>query len=157
MITEKDREYMRMAMALAKDAAAVDEVPVGAVIVRRDEVIASAFNTRETDKIATRHAEIRAIEEACRKLGGWRLPDTTLYVTMEPCAMCAGAVINARISRVVFGVCDLRFGAFGSLFNLAEYPLNHKVEVEGGVYENENRDILSAYFRRKREKAKDDG
>ncbi len=155
MITDKDREYMKMAMALAKEAEAEDEVPVGAIIVRGGEVIAKAHNTRQTEKIATRHAEISVIEEACRVLHGWRLPDTTLYVTMEPCVMCAGAVINARIPRVVFGVSDVRFGAFGSLLDLSKIPLNHKVEVEGGVFEDENRDMLSAYFKRKREKAKD--
>ncbi len=152
MITDSDRAYMKIAMELAMEAEAADEVPVGAVIVRDGQVIAKACNTRERDKTATRHAEISAIEEACKALGGWRLPDTTLYVTMEPCVMCAGAVINARISRVVFGVPDLRFGAFGSLLNVAELPLNHKVTVEGGVYQDENRDILSAYFKRKRNK-----
>jgi len=145
-----DEKYMREAMELAKAAEEIDEVPVGALIVRDGRVIARAFNTRESSKCATHHAEILAIEEACRTLGGWRLPGTTLYVTMEPCAMCAGAIVNARIPRVVFGTEDIRFGAFGSLLNLAELPLNHKPELRPGVLAEENRNILSAYFKRKR-------
>lgn len=147
-----DEKYMREAMELAKAAEEIDEVPVGALIVRDGRVIARAFNTRESSKCATHHAEILAIEEACRTLGGWRLPGTTLYVTMEPCAMCAGAIVNARIPRVVFGTEDIRFGAFGSLLNLAELPLNHKPELRPGVLAEENRNILSAYFKRKRKK-----
>ena len=141
---------MREAMALAKMAEDIDEVPVGALIVRDGEIIAKAYNTRETSKCATHHAEILAIEEACRVLGGWRLPGCTLYVTMEPCAMCAGAIINARIPRVVFGAPDLRFGAFGSLINLADVPLNHKPEILGGVLVDENVEMLRAYFKKKR-------
>ena len=146
-----DEYYIREAMRLAKCAEDIDEVPVGAVAVRDGKIIASAFNTRESSKCATHHAEILAIEEACRALGGWRLPGVTLYVTMEPCAMCAGAIINARIPRVVFGTRDIRFGAFGSKLDLAAIGLNHTPEIKGGVLEDENRDMLSAYFRRKRE------
>lgn len=142
---------MREAMRLASLAEQIDEVPVGALVVRDGEVIARAYNTRETTKCATHHAEILAIEEACRTLGGWRLPGTTLYVTMEPCAMCAGAIVNARIPRVVFGTRDIRFGAFGSKIDLAKAELNHTPEIVGGVLEDETRDMLSAYFRRKRE------
>ena len=149
-VTEIDVEYMREAMRLARLAEEIDEVPVGALVVRDGKVIASAYNTREHSKCATHHAEILAIEAACRALGGWRLPGCTLYVTMEPCAMCAGAIINARIPRVVFGAPDLRFGAFGSLINLADVPLNHKPEVIGGVLKNENVDILRSYFKKKR-------
>ena len=147
-----DELYMNAALDLAREAAERDEVPVGAVAVRDGVVIARASNTRETSKCATHHAEILAIEEACRALGGWRRPGVTLYVTMEPCAMCAGAIINARIPRVVFGAPDLRFGAFGSLIDLAAVPLNHKPEVEGGVLGAECADVLSSYFRRKRQK-----
>ncbi len=147
-----DEKYMREAIALALEAERADEVPVGALIVRDGAVIARAFNTREGTKCATHHAELLAIEEACRVLGGWRLPDTTIYVTMEPCAMCAGAIINARVERVVYGTPDLRFGAFGSLLDLSSIPLNHKPEVVGGVLADEMRDILSAYFKRKRKK-----
>ena len=152
-----DEYYIREAMRLAKCAEEIDEVPVGAVAVREGKIIASAFNTRESSKCATHHAEILAIEEACRALGGWRLPGVTLYVTMEPCAMCAGAIINARIPRVVFGTRDLRFGAFGSKLDLSSIGLNHTPEIKGGVLEDENRDILSAYFKRKRAAKKSDG
>lgn len=153
-IIKDDEYYIRLAMAEAEKAESIDEVPVGAICVRDGKVISSAYNTRESTKCATHHAEILAIEEACRTLGGWRLPGVTLYVTMEPCPMCAGAIINARIPRVVFGTRDIRFGAFGSLTDLSALALNHKPEVVGGVLEEENRSVLSAYFRRKREKSK---
>ena len=149
----EDEIYMREALRLAEEAAERDEVPVGAVAVRDGVIIARASNTREASKCATHHAEILAIEEACRALGGWRLPGVTLYVTMEPCAMCAGAIINARIPRVVFGAPDHRFGAFGSLIDLSEGPLNHKPEVTGGTLGDEAADVLSAYFRKKRKKS----
>ena len=149
-IIKTDEYFMREAMRLAEEARALDEVPVGAVAVRDGEIIARAYNTRERSRCATHHAEIRAIEGACRALGGWRLPGVTLYVTMEPCAMCAGAIVNARIPRVVYGAPDLRFGAFGSLIDLSEVPLNHKPEVTGGVLGDECRDMLSNYFRTKR-------
>ena len=149
---ELDVKYMREALALAKEAEERDEVPVGALIIKNGEVIARASNTRESSKCATHHAEILAIEEACRVLGGWRLPGTTLYVSMEPCAMCAGAIINARIPRVVFGAMDFRFGAFGSRLNLAEAELNHKPEIVRGVLGDEAAEMLSSYFRKKRKK-----
>ena len=149
---ENDIIYMRRAIELARVAESIDEVPVGALIVRDGEIIAEAYNDREHSKCATHHAEILAIERACNALGGWRLPGTTLYVTMEPCTMCAGAIINARIPRVVYGAPDLRFGAFGSLIDLAAVPLNHTPEVVGGVLGDEAADILSAYFRQKRKK-----
>ena len=145
-----DEDFMRIAISLAREAEALDEVPVGALAVRNGEIIATAYNTREGSKCATHHAEILAIERACAALGGWRLPGVTLYVTMEPCAMCAGAIINARIPRVVYGCPDLRFGAFGSLIDLASVPLNHKPEVVGGVLGDECREMLTAYFRKKR-------
>ena len=148
--TDEDVAFMKEAMALAMMAEEIDEVPVGALIVRDGKIIARAYNTRESSKCATHHAEILAIEEACRTLGGWRLPGCTLYVTMEPCCMCAGAIINARIPRVVYGAPDLRFGAFGSLINLAEIPLNHKPEIVGGVLGEENVQILRSYFKKKR-------
>lgn len=145
-----DEQFMREAIELAKSAEKIDEVPVGAVAVRDGKIIAAAYNTRETSKCATHHAEILAIEGACAALGGWRLPGVTLYVTMEPCAMCAGAIINARIERVVYGAKDFRFGAFGSALDLNEAGLNHKLEVIGGVLGEECADILTAYFKRKR-------
>ena len=148
-----DEIFMQEAIDLAKEAEMIDEVPVGAVAVRDGVVIARAFNTRETSKCATHHAEILAIEKACEALGGWRLPGVTLYVTMEPCAMCAGAIVNARIERVVYGAKDFRFGAFGSALDLNEAGLNHKPEVVGGVMGDECADMLSMYFKNKRKKS----
>ncbi|MBO5009786.1 MAG: tRNA adenosine(34) deaminase TadA [Clostridia bacterium] len=150
-IYENDEYFMREAIKLALEAEERDEVPVGAVAVREGKIIARASNTREESKCATHHAELLAIEECCRTLGGWRLPGVTLYVTMEPCAMCAGAIINARVPRVVYGAPDLRFGAFGSLIDLSEVPLNHKPEVVGGVLGEECAKILSDYFKKKRQ------
>ncbi len=152
MIDEKDVEYMRNCLSLAKQAAELDEVPVGAIIVHGGEVVASAHNMRETEKCATKHAEIIAIENACRKLGGWRLPDCTLYVTLEPCIMCAGAIVNARINRVVFGAYDEKSGGFGSVINASELRLNHRVVSEGGCLSDECKGILGEYFRQKRKK-----
>ncbi|MBR3806148.1 MAG: tRNA adenosine(34) deaminase TadA [Clostridia bacterium] len=150
-IYENDEYFMREAIKLALEAEERDEVPVGAVAVREGKIIARASNTREESKCATHHAELLAIEECCRALGGWRLPGVTLYVTMEPCAMCAGAIINARVPRVVYGAPDLRFGAFGSLIDLSEIPLNHKPEVVGGILGEECAKILSDYFKKKRQ------
>ncbi len=147
-----DEIFMEEAIKLALLAAQRDEVPVGAVAVREGKIIASAFNTREESKCATHHAEILAIEAACRALGGWRLPGVTLYVTMEPCAMCAGAIINSRIERVVYGAKDFRFGAFGSALDINAAGLNHKVEVVGGVLGEKCAGILSSYFKNKRKK-----
>lgn len=149
-VIKNDEYFMRLAMELAKRAEEIDEVPVGALVVRDGEIVSTAFNTRESSRCATHHAEILAIEEACRVMGGWRLPGVTLYVTMEPCAMCAGAIINARISRVVYGCPDLRFGAFGSLIDLSAVGLNHKPEIVGGVLEEECREMLTSYFKKKR-------
>lgn len=159
--SEDDVRFMRRAIELARIAESIDEVPVGALAVRDGKIIAEAYNTRETERCATHHAEILAIERACAALGGWRLPGVTLYVTMEPCAMCAGAIINARVERVVFGAPDLRFGAFGSLIDLGAVGLNHRPEILGGVLKDENVEILQSYFKRKREqkvknKAKND-
>lgn len=146
----EDEGFMRLALQLAEQAAREDEVPIGAVLVQDGRVIATAYNRREQNKCATHHAEVLAIEEGCHALGGWRLPRCTLYVTMEPCAMCAGAIVNARIDRVVFGVPDLRFGAFGSLFDLSALPTNHTPTVEGGLLSEESLSLLRAYFKEKR-------
>ncbi len=148
----RDELFMREAMQLAALAEKIDEVPVGAVCVKDGEIISRAYNTRETTKCATHHAEVLAIEEACRVLGGWRLPGVTLYVTMEPCVMCAGAIINSRIERVVYGAPDLRFGAFGSLIDLSKIAFNHKPEITGGVLRDECAAILTDYFVKKRKK-----
>ena len=147
-----EEKFMKAAIAQAKLAAKKGEVPVGAVIVRDGEIIARAYNTRETDKNALCHAEIKAIRKACKKLGGWRLTRCELYVTLEPCPMCAGAIVNARIGRVVFGCKDARAGAMGSVLNLPAYPLNHRPRCDCGVCENECRAALQDFFaaRRKR-------
>ena len=150
----QDEIFMSEAIRLAMEAAERDEVPVGAVAVRDGKIIAMASNTRESTKCATHHAEILAIEDCCRALGGWRLPGVTLYVTMEPCAMCAGAIVNSRIERVVYGAKDFRFGAFGSALDLNAAGLNHRPEVVGGVLGEECADILSSYFKNKRKKVK---
>lgn len=152
-----DEMFMEEAISLAREAEKIDEVPVGAVAVRDGKIIARAFNTRETSKCATHHAEILCIEEACRALGGWRLPGVTLYVTMEPCAMCAGAIVNSRIERVVYGAKDFRFGAFGSALDLNAAELNHKPDVEGGILGEECADILTSYFKNKRKKPQNNG
>ena len=144
---ELDRRFMQAALEEAKNAANEGEVPVGAVIVRSGEVIATGRNRRETGKNALAHAELEAIDNACRALGGWRLPGCTLYVTLEPCPMCAGAIINARIERVVFGAYDKKAGSVRSIVRLFDLPYNHRPEVRGGCMEEECADILSAFFR----------
>ena len=145
-----DEECIARVMNLAKKAAEIDEVPVGAMVVCLGKIVFEAYNQREHSRIATHHAEVLAIEGACKVLGGWRLPFSTLYVTMEPCVMCAGAAINSRVERIVYGAKDLRFGALGSLFDLTELPLNHRPKVLGGVLEDECKNILAAYFKGKR-------
>lgn len=151
----EDIKYMERAIELAKKAYDEGEVPVGALIVRRGEVIAEGYNRREVGKNALLHAETSAISAACEALGGWRLPECTLYVTMEPCPMCAGAIVNARIDRVVYGVKDERAGAFGGVLDLNEYPLNHKVQITGGVCEDECRTLLQDFFKKLREKRRE--
>lgn len=147
-----DEMFMRVAIDQAKIAASIDEVPIGAVIVRNGEIIAKSYNTRESDKNPTAHAEMKAIETAASYLGGWRLLECTLYVTVEPCVMCAGAVINARIPRVVYGASDFRFGGMGSLYSIHEGKLNHTPEVVKGILERECAELMSDYFRKKRGK-----
>ncbi len=146
-----DEIFMREALCEAEKASALDEVPVGAIIVRDGKIIARAYNTREKDKNALCHAEIKAINEACAYLGGWRLVGCTLYVTLEPCPMCAGAIINARVERVVYGAPDHKAGAFGTMINLNDYPL-FKPQITGGVLSEECGSILSKFFKTKREK-----
>ena len=143
----KDVIYMRAAIDLAKKAAELGEVPIGAVVVKDGEIVGEGFNLRENSKLSTAHAEIAAIESACKNLGGWRLFGCTLYVTLEPCAMCAGAIVNSRIDRVVYGASDIRFGACGSLFNINSYPLNHAFMIESGVCEEECKTLLSDFFK----------
>lgn len=146
-----DERYMRLALALAAEAAAEGEVPVGAVIVRDGAVVGTGRNRRETARSALAHAEIEAIADACRRLGGWRLFGSTLYVTLEPCPMCAGAIINARIDRVVYGARDSKAGSCGSVTDLFVLPYNHKPAAEGGLLEGECGAVLSDFFRGLRE------
>lgn len=147
---ENDEKYMKMALLEAEKAAEGGDVPVGAVIVCDGEVISAAFNKREQGGGATAHAELLAINEACEKKGGWRLSGCTLYVTLEPCPMCAGAIINSRIDRVVYGAKDAKAGALGSLLDLRSYPLNHKPECVSGVLQAECRALLRDFFEKKR-------
>ena len=149
-----DEEYMREALSLAEKAFELGEVPVGAVAVWEGKIVGRGMNLRETDKNALRHAEIMAIDEACKNLGGWRLWKCDLYVTLEPCPMCAGAIINSRVKRVIYGASDPKAGSCGSLTNLFEMPYNHKPEVVSGVLEKECSEILSRFFARLREKRK---
>lgn len=146
--------FMKRALKRAKAAYKDWETPVGAVVVKDGVVIASGRNFRENKKNALMHAELIAINRACKKLGSWRLVDCDLYVTLEPCAMCAGAIINARINRVVYGASDGKAGSFGSLINLADYPYNHKPEIIGGVMAEECSSILSEFFKELRIKKK---
>ncbi len=146
-MNETDLEFMRRALALAKEAADEGEAPIGAVIVHDGKIAGVGRNRREKDKNALGHAEIEAINNACKTLGGWRLIGCTMYVTLEPCPMCAGAIINARIERVVFGAYDKKAGSCGSVTNLFELPYNHKPELIGGVLEEECSLALTNFFR----------
>ena len=150
VLRETDEQYMKKALELARQSAAMGEVPVGAVIVRDGEILCGAHNRRETDKDASAHAELIAIREACDLLGGWRLTGCTLYVTLEPCPMCAGALVNARVDRVVYGVKDAAAGCCGSVLNLNAYPFNHAFAVTGGVCEQECRELLRDFFKQRR-------
>ncbi len=152
LMEKRDIEFMRQAIALAKKAAELGEVPVGALIVDNNtgEILASAYNLRETEKKATAHAEVMAIDRACSKRGDWRLSGCTLYVTLEPCPMCAGALINSRIDRVVFGAADLLAGCCGSVINFNSYPFNHAFALRGGVCEDECRELLQNFFKKRR-------
>ena len=149
-----DEKFMREAIRLAEEAAAEGEVPVGCVITLGDEIVGRGRNRREIGKSALAHAELEAIEEACSTLGGWRLWRCTLYVTLEPCPMCAGAIINARIPRVVYGGKDVRFGACGSVTDLFSMPFNHRPEVETGLLEDECLALLQEFFQQLRNKRK---
>jgi tRNA(adenine34) deaminase len=148
----QDFSFMRMALEQAARASAVGEVPIAALIVQHSRVLAQAHNYRELWQDPTAHAEIIAIRATATVLGTWRLTDTTLYVTVEPCSMCIGAVILARVSRVVFGAWDPKAGACGSLFDLPSEPkLNHRVAVTGGVLEQESQALLQKFFKELRE------
>lgn len=143
-------DYMKKALAEAEIAASEGEVPVGAVIVKDGVIIASARNNREQTGDATGHAELLAIREACRVLGGWHLEKCELYVTLEPCPMCMGAIINSRLGRLIFGAKDAKAGACGSVLNMCSYPLNHKPQVESGLMQERCAEVLSNFFAKKR-------
>ena len=153
-MTEQDLIFMEQALSLAREAAAEGEVPVGCVITLGDRVVGTGRNRREKDKTALAHAELEAIAQSCRTLGGWRLWQCTLYVTLEPCPMCAGAIINARIPRVVYGAADPKAGACRSVCSLFSMAFNHHPEVESGVLEEECAGVLRDFFRNLRESRK---
>ncbi len=150
----KDQDYMWRALELAQFAAKIGEVPVGAVVVCDNQIVGEGYNRRESYKNALAHAELEAIDMACRKLGGWRLHRCDLYVTLEPCPMCAGAIINARIRRVVYGASDPKAGCFGSTCDFNAFSFNHKPEIVPGVLQNECAGALSAFFKELRKRPK---
>ena len=149
-------QFMQKALELAKISAAEGEVPVGAIIVKGDEIVGTGRNRREYGKNALYHAEIEAIDNACKTLGGWRLWECDMYVTLEPCPMCAGAIINSRIKTVYYGASDLKAGSFGSVVDFNSLPYNHKPEIVSGVMQDEARNMLSDFFKGLREKKKSD-
>jgi len=146
-----DDEYMGLALQLARQAEDAGEVPVGAVVVREGQVIGRGSNAPITESDPTAHAEIEALREAARIVDNYRLPDTTLYVTLEPCPMCAGAMVHARVGRLVYGAADPRSGAAGSVYDIAcSSQLNHRMEVTGGVREADCRELLQTFFQARR-------
>ena len=149
-------KYMKRAIELAELSASEGEVPVGAVIVKKTtgEIVGEGRNMRESSKNALAHAEIMAIDMACRTLGGWRLPECAIYVTLEPCPMCCGAIINSRIDDVIFGAYDIKSGSAVSVQKIFELPYNYRPEVFGGVMQKECADVLSLFFKKLREKKK---
>ena len=149
-------QFMQKALELAKISAAEGEVPVGAIIVKGDKIVGTGRNRREYGKNALYHAEIEAIDNACKALGGWRLWECDMYVTLEPCPMCAGAIINSRIKTVYYGASDLKAGSFGSVVDFNSLPYNHKPEIVSGVMQDEARKMLSDFFKGLREKKKSD-
>ena len=152
---DKDEKYMREAIRQAKKAYAIEEVPIGCVIVYKDKIIARGYNRRNTDKNTLAHAEITAIKKASKKMGDWRLEDCTMYVTLEPCQMCAGALVQSRIDRVVIGSMNPKAGCAGSVLNLLQMAqFNHQVDVERGVCQEECSSMLSNFFAELREKKK---
>ena len=147
----RDEYFMRLALREAERAVAHDDVPIGAVIVREGEVVAAAHNERELRQDPTAHAEIIALRDAARLAGGWRVLDAALYVTLEPCAMCAGAIVLARIARVVYGADDPKAGACGSVLNVLTEPrLNHRPELGAGLLASESADLLAGFFASRR-------
>lgn len=144
---------MKAALKEAQKAYAIGEVPVGCVIVKDDKIIARGYNKREKNQCVTDHAEIITINKACKKIGSWRLEDCDIYITLEPCPMCSGAIIQSRIKNLYFGAYDLKTGAAGSVFNLFDYPFNHKVCVTGSILEEECSSIIKDFFKELRKKS----
>ena len=143
-----DEKWMRQAIKQAKKAEKLEEVPIGCVIVLNDKIIARGYNRRNTDHTSLAHAEMMAIKKACKKIGDWRLEECTLYVTLEPCQMCAGAIVQSRVKRVVIGAMNKKAGCAGSIFNLLEEDrFNHKAEVTRGILEDECAEMMSEFFR----------
>lgn len=154
-MTVSEEKYMRAAIREAKKAYALEEVPIGCVIVREGKIIARGYNRRNTDKNTLAHAEIRAIQKASKKCGDWRLEDCTMYVTLEPCQMCAGAIVQSRMQKVVIAAMNPKAGCAGSVLNLLQMAeFNHQVEIERGLLEEECSAMLSAFFKELREKKK---
>jgi len=150
-----DLELMGVALELAKEAKDAGEVPVGCVIARNGEIVGRGRNRREEGKNALAHAEIEAINDACRHLGGWRLWECTMYVTLEPCPMCAGAIVNARIKRVVYGASDKKCGACGSVCDIFSMDFNHRPQVETGLLAEESAALLGEFFQNLRLELRD--
>lgn len=150
-------KFMKAAISEAKKARQIEEVPVGAIIVLDGKIIARAHNRRNTNSDGTAHAEILAIKKAGKKLERWNLTDCEMYVTLEPCVMCAGAAVNSRIKRIYFGAFDHRYGGCGSLMDITQSELNHKIEVHGGIMETECAELLSSFFKNLRERNKKSG
>jgi len=149
----QDAKWMQRAFELAEKAKSQDEVPVGAVIVYENKIIGEGWNQPISSSDPTAHAEIMALRDAGNNIGNYRLPETTMYVTLEPCAMCAGALVHARIEKLVYATADLKTGACGSVFNLLQSEeLNHKVDIEQGIMENESRSLIQMFFKEKRAK-----
>lgn len=153
--SKTDEQWMRFAIEEAKKAEQIGEVPIGAIIVYNEEIIGRGYNRRETEQNALLHAEMIAIEKACERLNSWRLEDCTLYVTLEPCPMCAGAIVQSRIPRVCYGAADKKSGCAGTLMNLlTDERFNHRAEVKQGLLESECASLLQMFFKRLREKKK---
>ena len=145
-----DEYYMRQALKEALKADKIDEVPIGCVIVLNGKIIARGYNKREKLENSLAHAEIVAINKACKKINSWRLEDATMYITLEPCAMCSGAIIQSRIKKVIYGAYDYRFGAHKSIINLFDVKFNHQVDIKGGLLEEECSNLIKDFFKRLR-------
>jgi len=152
-VENEDEKYMKIALKEALKAYNEDEIPVGAIIVKEGKIIAKAHNQKESKKDTTKHAEITAIQKASKKLSSWRLENCTMYVTLEPCTMCIGAAINARLKKIVYGAADEKTGACGSVLNIPEkYKFNHIVEIKKDILEKESKEILQTFFKELRKK-----